>query len=278
MHIFGIDFTSAPSGKKPITCACCELHGRLLIVQEPRALSDFAQFEAFLHHPGPWIAACDFPFGMPYELISNLNWPEPWEAYVRHIAAMGKSAFEETLTRYTESRVAGDKHHKRITDTFAASRSPMMLHRVPVAKMFFQGAPRLLASGASILPCHPTDDTRIVVEGYPALVARRWVDSSYKSDRRRTQTIEQQMVREHIVACIRSELLLHDYDILLEMSDRQAERLIEEPMGDELDALLCAIQAAWAYTQRAQKYGIPGGNALEGWIVDPSVYRPFPGM
>jgi hypothetical protein len=41
-------------------------------------------------------------------------------------------------------------------------------------------------------------------------------------------------------------------------------------MGDELDAVLCAVQGGWAYLQRDRGYGIPVEiDALEGWIVDP---------
>ena len=43
-------------------------------------------------------------------------------------------------------------------------------------------------------------------------------------------------------------------------------------MGDALDALLCALQAAWAYTQREQGYEILSTcDALEGCIVDPQL-------
>jgi hypothetical protein len=53
-----------------------------------------------------------------------------------------------------------------------------------------------------------------------------------------------------------------------------ADILIREPMADNLDAVLCAIQAAWAYTQRDEGYGIPAGcNKDEGWIVDPAMWE-----
>ena len=42
--------------------------------------------------------------------------------------------------------------------------------------------------------------------------------------------------------------------------------------GDQLDALLCAVQAAWAYSQADDNFGIPVYcDSLEGWIVDPSL-------
>lgn len=271
MRLYGLDFTSAPSKRKPITCATCLFHDTQLIVEEVFPIAMFDVFEQWLRQPGPWLAALDFPFGQPRQLLTRLGWPLSWEGYVHHIGSMSKAEFEKTIQNYQDSRPAGDKQHMRVTDKLAGSRSPMMLHRVPVGKMFFQGAPRLLASGVSVLPCHPQSVDRIVIEGYPALVARRWSGKqSYKSDERAKQTAEQRRVRQRIVNGIRSSALLDIYGIQLSLTDEQAQRLIVEPMGDELDALLCAIQAAWAYTQRDKNYGIPGTcDDVEGWIVDP---------
>ena len=164
-----------------------------------------------------------------------------------------------------------------MTDALAKSRSPMMLHRVPVGKMFFQGAPRLLHSGVSILPCRPTATNTIALEGYPALVAQRWAGKTgYKSDERKKQTLEQQAMRQQIVNGILSDELRMIYNIGIELSEATAIRLVQEPMGDELDAVLCAIQAAWAYTQHENGYGIPPTcDAIEGWIVDPILLERF---
>ncbi len=271
MHVFGLDFTSTPSSRKPITCAIGKLRETTLLIEDTIPLPTFTVFEAFLQQIGPWIAAFDFPFGQPRKLLTNLYWPQTWEGYVQHCAALGKMRFEETLTQYQASRPAGDKQHSRVTDKLAGARSPMMLHRVPVGKMFFQGTPRLLQSGVSILPCRPTQTTTIALEGYPALVAQRWTGrTGYKSDERKKQTPEQQTARQRIVDGIRSNELCTLYDINLELSQILANRLVQEPMGDELDAVLCAIQAAWAYTKREQNYGIPlNCDAVEGWIVDP---------
>ena len=273
MKIFGLDFTSAPRPRKPITCAVGELQDNFLQVKDCLAINSFAEFEEFLRLPGPWLAALDFPFGQPGKLMANLGWPTAWESYIEAISSMGKTVFEEALLAYRKSRPTGDKQHLRATDTYAGACSPMMLHRVPVGKMFFQGAPRLLASGVSILPCHPTNDKRIVVEGYPALVARKWIGKrAYKSDERSKQTLEKEDARYQIVGGLRSHELVAHYGFALELSDAMADGLIQDPMGDDLDALLCAVQAAWVYTQRENGYGIPEQcNRDEGWIVDPEM-------
>jgi Protein of unknown function (DUF429) len=276
MKIYGFDFTSSPSRKKPITCAVCELQGKLLCVQDCLRLTCFEAFEAFLRSNGLWLAALDFPFGQPRELVANLGWPETWEGYMQVIASMGKKEFEETLQRYRESRPAGDKLHLRATDVFAGARSPMMLHRVPVGKMFFEGATRLLRSEVSILPCRPAGGSRVVVEGYPALVARRFVGRrSYKSDERSKQIKEREEARLEIVRGLRSSEMLEWYGFRVELSEEMSKRLVGDAMGDELDAVLCGVQGGWAWQQRGRGYGIPGVcERSEGWIVDPLAALP----
>lgn len=280
MHIFGLDFTSAPTFKKPITCAVGELQGSHLRIYDCINIPSMIAFEAFLRTPGSWLAACDFPFGQPEKLRSNLGWPARWEEYIAVIAALGKREFEQVLEHYRSGRPVGDKQHLRVVDRCAGACSPMMLHRVPVGKMFFQGAPRLLAAGVSILPCFPRNDDRIVVEGYPALVARRWVGrSSYKSDERSKQTMAKEEARRCIVRGLRSHELFDHYGLTLEVVSEMANILIREPMADNLDAVLCAIQAAWAYTKRDEGYGIPPEcDKDEGWIVDPAMQemKPIP--
>ena len=146
----------------------------------------------------------------------------------------------------------------------------MMLHRVPVGKMFFQGATRLFTSEISILPCRPSEANRIVVEGYPALVARKLIGKrGYKSDEHGKQTIEKVMARSEIVKGLRSGMLVKEYGLAVLMTDEMAERLAEDAMGDELDAVLCAVQAGWAYLERERGYGVPVEcDGDEGWIVD----------
>ncbi|HEX6484102.1 MAG TPA: hypothetical protein VF043_35095 [Ktedonobacteraceae bacterium] len=271
MRIFGLDFTSAPSRWKPITCAVCELQNNILHVQNILSLTSFQDFEDFLSTGGPWLAALDFPFGQPRKLLENIAWPTNWEGYMRIIDSMDKKQFEEALKRYGESRPAGDKLHLRVTDVLAGARSPMMMHRVPVGKMFFEGATRLFRSNVSVLPCRPINANRIAVEGYPALVARGLIGKrSYKSDERGKQTNDREMARTGIIGDLCSETLVNCYGLHVELTDDMAEMLIKDAMGDKLDAVLCAVQAGWAFLQRDRGYGIPEEcDRGEGWIVDP---------
>ena len=93
MKIYGLDFTSTPSAKKPITCAQCRLEGDTLHLESITNLESFHAFERFLTKPGPWVAGLDFPFGQPRKLIENLSWPQKWADYVNLIAKMTKGDF-----------------------------------------------------------------------------------------------------------------------------------------------------------------------------------------
>ncbi len=273
MLIYGFDFTSVPTRRKPITCMRCWLQKTELQVQECYHFASFAEFEEWLSSDGSWLAALDLPFGQPRPLIEALHWPLSWPDYVTHIAKMGKEQFEASIRAYQASHPAGEKLLLRPSDLLASARSPMMLYRIPVGKMFFQGAPRLLAAPVSILPCRPTNDSRIVIEGYPALVARALIGKrGYKSDERKLQSSEHTAARLTILEGLQSTDCRDLYGVTPHLSEELAQQLIEEPMGDALDALLCALQAAWAYTQREQGYGVsPMCDALEGCIVDPQL-------
>lgn len=48
MKVYGIDFTSAPSHRKPITCADCTLENGFLHLNDLKNLETFDQFDEFL--------------------------------------------------------------------------------------------------------------------------------------------------------------------------------------------------------------------------------------
>jgi len=271
MKIYGLDFTSVPGKQKPITCAQCVFNDEGLRLESFELFPSFPAFEDFLLRPAPWLAGLDFPFGQPRKLVENLGWPQTWKGYVRHVAGMSKTEFVELLKKYRDDRPVGDKQHLRQTDKLANSRSPMMLYGVPVGKMFFEGAPRLLNSGASILPSHPQNDPRILLEAYPALVARRWIGNrSYKTDEIRKQTPAKQSAREEIVRGLHSNEARAHFGFDVHFNAEATNTFIRDGPGDQFDAMLCAVQTAWAYSQREKNYGIPVDcDPLEGWIVDP---------
>jgi Protein of unknown function (DUF429) len=218
------------------------------------------------------VAGLDFPFGQPRKLIRNLRWPSSWAGYVRQVGKVDADGFKQRLDDYRQR--IGHKYEFRVIDQKAGAQSAMNLVRPPVGKMFFQGMPRLLKSGVNVQPCHLTDSEGVVVEAYPALVAGKWTANKprYKNDKPAQQCQAHWAARQTILDGICSARPLDLYGLTLELGEDLAECCLTDANGDTLDAVLCAIQAAWAYRRRHQGYGIPADcYRPEGWIVDPEL-------
>ncbi|HEY5636946.1 MAG TPA: DUF429 domain-containing protein [Burkholderiales bacterium] len=265
MKILGVDFTSTPGPRKSITAAHGRLRGRVLTIDSIEPIRDFPAFEALLARPGPWIGGFDFPFGLPAELCEDLGWPRDWRKMVAHCANCDRAAWRRVLDAYRASRPVGHKYAHRVTDVPAGSSSPMKLVNPPVALMFHEGAPRLAASGVHVPGLAQGDPGRVALEAYPGLLARSITRASYKNDARAKQTPARAAARRRIVAALaRGESTL---DVTLEPASPALRRsLVADASGDALDAVLCAVQAAWA--SRQPRYGqpprLPRG---EGWII-----------
>lgn len=270
MNIFGIDFTSAPRRGKPIMCAVCGVQGATLYVETLEALTTFEAFEALLARSGPWVGGFDFPFGQPAELVSALGWPPGWAGYVAHVAGQSMADFAADIKVFRDARPSGQKHPLRVTDARAGAISPLMLHGVPVGRMFFRGAPRLLQAGVAVWPCHRTGSDRVALETYPALVARRWIGrQSYKAEARARQTAAREAARRTVVARMQQNADEH-FGVTVKLAESLADRLVEDAQGDALDAVLAALPAAWASRQVDPSYGVPAtADPREGWVVDP---------
>jgi hypothetical protein len=272
MKIYGLDFTSAPGRRKPLIVLGCTLEGDSLRVEDSETLTGFGGFEDFLRRQGPWVCGMDFPFGQPRSLVAALGWPESWEGYVGEVARLSKEDFEDGIRADMALRPPGQKWRYRLADLRSGSSSAMMLFRVPVGKMFYQGAPRLLASGVRIEPCRRNGDERVAVEAYPAVVARRFLGrAAYKRDGV-PDTPERRSARETLLAGLESATLREVYGFSAEMDGAWREEFVRDPSADALDSLLCAVQAAWAYLKRDENYGVPPEcDPEEGWILDPAL-------
>lgn len=269
MKIHGIDFTSRPTRRKPITCLSCTLEDHHLRAGNLRELRSFTELEAMLQEPGLWIAGLDFPFGQSRTFIENIGWPSTWAGCVRHVARMDRRTFRRTLDEYRAPRQAGDKEHRRRTDIAAGSISPQKLYGTPVGLMFFEGAPRLQSAGVTVPGLQQGDPERIVVEAYPGFLARNLIGRrSYKQDARSKQSEDQHRARRELLNALVSTEARKAYGLRI----AAPTELADDPAGDRLDALLCAVQAAWAWTQRNADFGMPEtSDRLEGWIADPAL-------
>ena len=173
-----------------------------------------------------------------------------WSGYVRQARSLGREGFRDALNAHRAGRPYGDKEHRRSTDVAAGSISPQKLYGVPVGLMFFEGAPRLLASGVTIPHLQDGDPDRIVVEAYPGILARQIINRrSYKHEAKRKQTIEQREARSDILGGLIHGVAADLYGFKIEAPTS----LCDDPTGDDLDALLCAVQAAWAWLNRSHR-------------------------
>lgn len=265
-RIFGVDFTSRPRTRKPITIAAGHLQDRSFALDEIEECRDWESYETWLRKPGPWIGGFDFPFGLPRCAVRDLGWPREYAQLVRHCRALGREGFRTVLDRYRESRPAGDRYAHRAADLAAKSHSPLKLVNPPVGLMFLEGAPRLLDAGISIPGICDGDPAMLAFEAYPGFVARGMFKGSYKNDSIAKQTPARRRARKLIVDCLASTG--SPFGFQLKGSPSLLASLVRDASGDRLDAAICAMQAAWAWRRREENYGLPGNiDPLEGWIV-----------
>lgn len=237
-------------------------------VRDVTRLESFDASERFLNTGSAWHAAFDFPFAQPRRLLSNIGVPAQWDESVRYFGSFSRDGFVTLLNGYRSTRPAGDKQHFRVVDALARSCSPMTLYGTPVGKMFYEGAPRLLEADVSILPMRPREVKRVAVEGYPKLVAERFAGRrKYKAEELRKQTLDDQRTRKQILQGVARHSCAH-FGFPVRVARAVRELALADGAGDVLDAILCAVQAAWS--ARHASRGIPAGcDAIEGWIVDP---------
>lgn len=270
-EIWGFDFTSRPTLQKSITLARGHLIGGTLQLSVVQRLPSFAAFEASLREPGPWVAAFDFPFGLPREFATEIGWLKgngrsTWASMTRKLTTLNREALTIHCRAYCDARPTGAKLAHRVIDRLAGSSSSMKWVNPPVAYMLQEGAPRLLAAGVHIPGQHSGDKSRIALEAYPGYLARSITRASYKNDQRAKQTPALAKARRELIA----SLLSGDYSLAIPLAAPKAllRALQLDASGDTLDAVLCALQAAWAWQRRDAGFGLPQDmDPIEGWIA-----------
>jgi hypothetical protein len=263
--VFGIDFTSAPSARKPIRVAAGQRHGAVMRLGGLTALDSLDAFSVWLARPGPWVAGLDLPFGLPRELVEHLGWPTDYAALMACYSGLSRAEIRDRFAAFCGARPAGSKFAHRACDGPAGASPSMKWVNPPVAWMLHAGVPRLIEAGVHLPGLLAGDERRVALEAYPGLLARELIGRrSYKSDAKATQTPERLIARKDIVDALeqgRTRLGLR-----LKLSHAQRDELVADASGDSLDAVLALLQAGWAATQ--PRYGWPADvDPLEGWIA-----------
>jgi hypothetical protein len=265
MPLLGVDFSSAPTRRKPITMAQGRRQGQVLRLEGLQSFDTLAGFGAWLARPGPWLGGFDFPFGLPRELVQALGWPQQWPALMTHYAGLSRAEIRSRFAAFCAARPAGAKFAHRACDGPAGASPSMKWVNPPVAFMLHAGVPLLRAAGVELPGLQAGDPQRVALEAYPGLLARELLGRrSYKSDDKAKQTPDRLIARKDLLEGLeqgRSRLGLR-----LKLSHAQRDDLVADASGDRLDAVLCLLQAGWALQQPG--WGLPAEmDELEGWIV-----------
>lgn len=298
--LLGLDFSCAPSKRKPLTLAWGRRAGHVVKLDRVDALPTLAELDALLAPGRPELAegfliGCDFPLGLPRPFVHALLAHGPGELpawlaelenpslgqaadrliHALHRHCVDRAGFQRLIDGWGQSwdteRPAGGKLLHRPTELTVPgiiSTSPLQTRYVPVGKMYFEGMIRLVQADLTLPGLRRGRPDALAFEAYPGLLSGELLGRrSYKSETEATD--ERLIARMDLVDALeqgRSRLGLR-----LKLSPAQRDLLVSDPKGDRLDAVLCLMQAGWAQAQHEQGaplWGMPADvDPIEGWIL-----------
>ena len=253
--IYGVDFSGAAMAGRNIWVARCTTgRRRRLKLHDLERLEDLAgtaaRGPALAHlvkmiessHDALW--AIDCPFGMPIEVLDHgctwreqLNLVESWPegAYAFGLWCLDRA-----------KRLGGAMHIRRTTDYEV--RAPFDCYHYRLIYQTFHGMRDVVAglsrrSGTMIAPFQPRRSPsarRVLVEACPSSTLKRLglPHQNYKQPTGGPLTSKRRRTRAFIL----SELTRH-----IDVSDRHRRRIMRNPGGDALDAVIAAVggHQAW---------------------------------
>lgn len=305
--LLGLDFSCAPSKRKPLTLAWGRRAGQVIRLDRVDELPTLAELEALISSEGAqarpelahgFVMGCDFPFGLPSPFVDALRVHGPGELPAllhdlseeaperqafgadRLIQALhqhcgDRAGFQQLIDNWGQTwqtdRPEGSKLLHRTTDRAVpglSSTSPLQTRYVPVGKMYFEGMARLVKADLTLPGLRQGRPEAIAFEAYPGLLAGELLGKrSYKSETEATH--ERLIARMDLVDAL--EQGRTRLGLRLKLSPAQRDQLVADPKGDRLDAVLCLMQAGWAHHQQEQgspTWGLPADvHPIEGWIL-----------
>jgi hypothetical protein len=297
MRIFGVDFSSSPTRRKPIVVASAKLSlvpglqpAWSLKLESFEKIHNLDAFSDWLTRPGPWVAGFDFPFALPREFLMAFGWPpyakqqltsgdHPWADHVEHLSRLSRAELVAAFKSFCAGRPVGGKFAHRACDIPAGASPSMKWVNPPVAYMLHAGGTRLHQAGVMVPGLKQGDATRVALEAYPGYLARKVLGrESYKSDDSRKQDKPRQTAREALILALLQVplsklglLSAAGFNLALKSKDDTVALCANDGTGDHLDAWLCAIQACVGYIceirEPGSQYGMGEIDPLEGWIV-----------
>lgn len=298
--LLGVDFSCAPSSRKPIVAAWGRRHGGIVKLEGLEPITTLGGFEALVSPTHPravegWVGGFDFPFGLPSVFLTALRADAGLPLadtraliHYLHQRCPNRQAFQQLVDGWGVHWGAGTRPatlpHRRCDSAMdgLSSTSPLQTRYVPVGKMYFEGLWRLVQADVTLpgmwSPAPPSSahgerqaSPRLAFEAYPGLLAHEILGrQSYKSDARDQIDAARRLVQRLslIDALEQGRTRL---GVRLKLTPAQRDHLASDPQGDRLDAVLCLVQAGWAHTRLTEGDALAGRPAdmdpVEGWIL-----------
>jgi hypothetical protein len=283
--LLGLDFSCAPSARKPLTLASGRRAGGVVVLDGLDEWPTLAQLEAFLQPTQPdhpdhaahdehapsadgFVMGCDFPFGLPRPFVDALceHGPQPLAQALRsadlppvdalihalHAHVGDRAGFQRLVddwgVGWQPDRPAGSKLIHRPTDDAepgVRSTSPLQTRYVPVGKMYFEGLARLVHADLSLPGLRHGRPRHLALEAWPGLLAAQILGRQRSYKSEADATPERLIARMDLVDAL--EQGRTPWGLRLKLRPAQREHLVQDPKGDRVDAVLCLMQTARAH-------------------------------
>ncbi len=255
MTVVGVDFTAAPSRRKPIVVARGVLAGDRIRNVELLQLYSAADFWLFLHERGYDRMGIDAPFSLPQEFLKTLDL-SGWRESIQWAATTPKSDYFDAIRSFVMVRPVGNKEPKRACDALLNAASPLKLFNPGVGWMHYALAKHLQRLEECVIPFSSRVDSPAILEVYPGSFAKNRIGRlSYKNDP--VGDADRPARRVQLIGALKE---------FLDLSQDQGVQAASDPNGDILDALIALAQTAMSRHEVA-----PEANRNEGWIYGASV-------